>query len=204
MLVQVWGGKSAQDGEGWREGVSRFLRAAASQPQAMLPLQVPNPQNQTFFFFLCKVGDCRRTFGCEPRSWLSGRSSKNWRLAIPDGRSQDRAKVRMMLEYRKSNLTSHFREKEVSVLWTITQPCIEDYRITLCPQHHQVGISRWEITVSPKESDKACWIGNFSRPNLKNDDDFLVEIQLTNLNDFDFHFEDCKVFSYNTWLNLNI
>ena len=86
----------------------------------------------------------------------------------------------------------------MAVLWTITQPCIEDYRITLCPQHHQVGISRWEITVPPKESDKACWIGNFSRPNLKNNDDFLVEIQLTNLNDFDFHFEDCKVFSYDT------
>ena len=45
-----------------------------------------------------------------------------------------------------------------------------------------------------KESEKDCWIGNFSRPSLKNEDDFLVKIQLTSLNDFDFHFDDCKVF----------
>ena len=44
--------------------------------------------------------------------------------------------------HTQSNPTTHStpREKEVSVLWTITQPCIEDYRITLCPLHHQVAI----------------------------------------------------------------
>ena len=91
------------------------------------------------------------------------------------------------------------REEEVSVLWTITQSCIEDYRITLCPQHHQVGIEDhlwWEFSL--KGLEVACWIGNFSRPNLKNEDDFLVKIQLTNLNDFDFHFEDCQVFCYDS------
>merc|ERR1719239_1629273 len=82
-------------------------------------------------------------------------------------------------QFQMDDLKIEQREKEVSVLWTITQTCIEDYRITLCPLHHQ-------------GSENACWVGNFSRPNLKNKDDFLVKIQLTNLNDFDFHFDDCK------------
>ena len=30
------------------------------------------------------------------------------------------------------------REEDVAVLWTITQPCIEDYRIRLCPLYQQV------------------------------------------------------------------
>ena len=30
------------------------------------------------------------------------------------------------------------REEDVGVLWTITQPCIEDYRIRLCPLYQQV------------------------------------------------------------------
>jgi len=42
----------------------------------------------------------------------------------------------------------------------------------------------------PKEN---CWLGNFSRPSLSENDDFLVDIQLTSLEDFDFHFEECKV-----------
>ena len=87
------------------------------------------------------------------------------------------------------------REDEVSVLWTIAQPCIEDYRITLCPLH-QVERTVIIFIFSMKESEKDCWIGNFSRPSLKNEDDFLVKIQLTNLNDFDFHFEDCQVFCH--------
>ena len=202
MLVQVWRRKSGEDGEGGREGVSRFLRAAAAQPQAMLPLQVtltPSPEKQT----------CARwEIAAEPSgvSLAAGTvagppRTEDWQFQMDDLKIEQRCgwcgDTRNLIL-----LLSLSREKEVSVLWTITQSCIEDYKITLCPQHHQVGISQWEIkSVSLKESATACWIGNFSRPNLKNEDDFLVEIQLTNLNDFDFHFEDCKVFknSYLIW-----
>ena len=49
MLLQVWDRKSGEDVEGGGEGVSRFLRAAAGRPRALLPLQVhrvtPIPRN---------------------------------------------------------------------------------------------------------------------------------------------------------------
>ena len=50
------------------------------------------------------------------------------------------------------------------------------------------------MTPHPQEGPKEnCWLGNFSRPSLRESDDFLVNIQLTILEDFDFHFEECKV-----------
>ena len=109
---------------------SSFSTSTPAPPTGVSPVL----QNQ--IWFLSKVGDRGWTCGCKPCSWDGGRTSKNGWLAISNGRFEDRAEVQITWPL---NLT-HFhmtltREEEVSVLWTIAQPCIEDYRITLCPLH---------------------------------------------------------------------
>ena len=56
----------------------------------------------------------------------------------------------------------------------------------------------------PYLQEENCWLGNFSRPSLRENDDFLVDIQLTSLEDFDFHFEECKVLKLNKVLLISL
>ena len=147
MLLQVWGRKGAEDGESGGEGVPRFLRAGAGQPRALLPLQVsplaPIPRN----LLLLQGGRSWRNllvWASLLALWtvLQEVKTGNSRWTI----SRSSKGVEDVTDNTRHNLIS--REEEVAVLWTITQSCIEDYRITLCPQHHQVRIEDnlwWEI-----------------------------------------------------------
>ena len=41
------------------------------------------------------------------------------------------------------------------------------------------------------EVGEECWTGNFSQPELKTEADFLIDIQLELLSDFEFEFSEC-------------
>ena len=66
--------------------------------------------------------------------WTTSRSSKGAHLRVFPFFGMHRAR----LEKKLLKLTVYVtREEDLAVLWTITQPCIEDYRIRLCPLHQQ-------------------------------------------------------------------
>ena len=88
---------------GWKRRSLEVSTSSSCSTSSHAP-STGNSHSQSRKADLCKVGDCSRAFGREPRSRHSGRSSENRRLAIPDGRSQDRAKVRMMWGYTQSDL----------------------------------------------------------------------------------------------------
>ena len=91
----------------------------------------------------------------------------------------------------------------MSVAWTVTQPCVEDYRITLCPIHHEGEEEEGEEEVGEEEEKSGgwwgrrkrrspeCWHGNFSQPVLEEEEDFHLTIHLEELKDFTFAFKEC-------------
>ena len=201
MLLQVWGRNGAEDEESGGEGVPRFLRAGAGQPRALLPLQVsplpPIPRN----LLLLQGGRLWRNL----LVWASLLALWTVLQELKTGNS------RWMIS--RSNKGGG--DVIIHAIWSPGRRRYRFFGPSLSPasriteSHSALNITRWGSRItcdgkfSLKESEEACWIGNFSRPNLKNEDDFLVKIQLTNLNDFDFHFEDCKVFSYYSSKTLN-
>ena len=85
--------------------------------------------------------------------------------------------VMEQFEFELSNLMIDIKSGSVGISWTLTQPCIEEYQIQLCPQ----------------EGDD-CWAGNFSRPQIESDDDFNIEIDLEGLDGFIFEFKYCSTY----------
>ena len=83
--------------------------------------------------------------------------------------------VMEQFEFELNNLMIDMNSGSVGISWTLTQPCIEEYQIQLCP---------WE--------GDDCWAGNFSRPKIESDKDFHIEIDLAGLDDFIFELKDCS------------
>ena len=65
----------------------------------------------------------------------------------------------------------------VTLSWTLTQPCIVEYNIHLC-----------------ESNSSNCWSGVFDRPEVHEEEDLFISIELTSLKDFQFTFEECKTY----------
>ena len=78
--------------------------------------------------------------------------------------------------FQLEELRTELRPEGVSVAWRVTQPCVQEYTITVCTLLE----------------DDTCWTGNFSRPKLETEEDFEINIKLETLSDFLFEFKECQ------------